>query len=1363
MKHKMWSRLLSMALAVMMIVSIVPNSAFAEAANEITSTSQVQEIPAEETQTPEEVTVPEAETPAEPSTEPAPTEEPVAEPTAEPTVEPTAEPTQAPAESAVPSDQPSAEPTAAPEAPETPNASAQPSETPAASATPAPSESPVPSETPEPTETPEVTEEPVVLNEKEYTVSAETSDGVKVEVTVPAETLPEGAELKVDRLAEGSEDYNAAQKTLEENGVEFDGFAALDIRFEMNGEEVEPVQPVQVKIIANNVLPEEVDPATVAVQHLKENEDGTVTVENVAVAETVDENTVQADMPAMIVAVPAEEQAGEAQPAEEPGIVTADGSALIAEFTVDRFSHFTVTWEGWRTNRITVQYVDKNDVNHEVDVPDAPTGNIDADKGKLESLDTYKEYATNAGYEVTDVQVYNDSGCRQARNVSSIQYKDEKLQYRASGEWKRFSDGDVLKILCYKPVEYTPVDTVDSYGEGVKLYMVDFASEWTAGEMGVKTEYGNGSRKTGLVKNELGADGFPVSQTNKSLSQWFDPSKNADMIAANNLFLQSEYDNSGYFYYSGSDNFATIMEGESYQHKSDGATLKDFTVYNQLASPSSDTSQFYFRRGNFLPFNTLSDEGKIANRNLYDYLGNALEYGDPRYNEPLYSVDENDVDFYFGMYMAADFVYPKNGQVNNQDMVFEFTGDDDMWVFIDGKLVLDLGGRHDALTGTINFATGEVVEYNSAKPGQQANTTESKLWDKLDITEDQYFSKDFAAYTKHTIKMFYMESGAGASNLRIKFNLPTIPDNSLDVTKNLQKTNNDALDEYLQKTMTYRFQVLNTDGTSRIKTGDKYEIYENNIQVSTGTVGENDIFTLKAGQTARFIGQFPADSSPYVVKELIPDGASGQYEGIIYEVSGKGETATIESETGEIGDIKFNGYSTEPISPADGSATIVYTNQVTTEAEKWSMLKITKELTNGQQPVPGDVFQMYVTLNGEPLAVGTQYTVTGQADPKTVKEKGMIELQAGESATLPVLADVTFKVTEQKLSNAYGFVKYEYSDADAEEPVDKVETDQGKGISGYVNTAGNFEVTVTNSRNYGDVTITKTIKNDANLTDQQLEKIKSKLTFTLKKGADTEDTVSGTKLSWQTDGAGNLVGTYTFYNKEEGDYTVTESVGDSTPANVILNVKIDGVKTQIVNGGYTSGSGKLTVPGSVKFAFDNIYELGNGTLQINKKLIDKDGNDFAGYGKGKDVFSFQIKADTGIDKGKVWYMQVDGDGAAYYSEENGQKLTSLTLPSGEYTVTELDNINYTFTSVSALKNGVNEGEADNKNHSITVTVSGNETTQVTFTNRANNPGMTDGSGVINKFVEKDGKITFEKIWIANDDDEQSLLQQDGNQ
>ena len=169
MKHKMWSRLLSMVLAVMMIASIVPSSAFAEAASEIVASSQATVEVAEET---EEVTLPEEETPAaeepvavEPTAEPDPTEEPVAEPTAEPVTEseqPAAEPTQAPAETVAPSEEPSAEPTAAPEGTETPEGTTVPTETPAASATPAPSESPVPSETPVPTETPAPSEEPAI-------------------------------------------------------------------------------------------------------------------------------------------------------------------------------------------------------------------------------------------------------------------------------------------------------------------------------------------------------------------------------------------------------------------------------------------------------------------------------------------------------------------------------------------------------------------------------------------------------------------------------------------------------------------------------------------------------------------------------------------------------------------------------------------------------------------------------------------------------------------------------------------------------------------------------------------------------------------------------------------------------------------------------------------------------------------------------------------------------------------------------------------------------------------------------------------------------------------------------------------------
>ena len=177
-----------------------------------------------------------------------------------------------------------------------------------------------------------------------------------------------------------------------------------------------------------------------------------------------------------------------------------------------------------------------------------------------------------------------------------------------------------------------------------------------------------------------------------------------------------------------------------------------------------------------MPYNSISADRVSSNRNLYDEYGNELEADDERYGEPLYLTDGT--DYQFGMYMEANFIQPRDGVVQQTDdnMRFEFHGDDDLWIYIDNVLILDIGGVHDAHSGYIDFATGEVVIYDSITSGttQERRTTLYELfrtagrmpdssevvaWDNEKVddyftrTEDRhYILKD---YSPHKIKMFY--------------------------------------------------------------------------------------------------------------------------------------------------------------------------------------------------------------------------------------------------------------------------------------------------------------------------------------------------------------------------------------------------------------------------------------------------------------------------------------------------------------------------------------------------------------------------------------------------------------------------------
>lgn len=132
------------------------------------------------------------------------------------------------------------------------------------------------------------------------------------------------------------------------------------------------------------------------------------------------------------------------------------------------------------------------------------------------------------------------------------------------------------------------------------------------------------------------------------------------------------------------------------------------------------------------------------------------------YNENQYSTDGGLVNYYFGMYMEVDFYLPNdvatggNKLSDGSEMIFNFSGDDDIWIFIDDELVLDMGGIHNLQYGSMNFSTGVTIIQGT---------------DGKEIQNTTYGSLPSIGAGSHTIKVYYMERGAYLSNLKVEFNV----------------------------------------------------------------------------------------------------------------------------------------------------------------------------------------------------------------------------------------------------------------------------------------------------------------------------------------------------------------------------------------------------------------------------------------------------------------------------------------------------------------------------------------------------------------------------------------------------------------
>ena len=301
----------------------------------------------------------------------------------------------------------------------------------------------------------------------------------------------------------------------------------------------------------------------------------------------------------------------------------------------------------------------------------------------------------------------------------------------------------------------------------------------------------------GLVANTTNADGAPL--LNETTSPTVEPHFNKEFLLgenSKNAKLGEVYDNVA-FPFTKNQIFDEDQGVDYWCFDS-----KDTTLYLKQNSEQNSDSKYFLQE---------STDNRERSVNVNASSSPQGHYGYFPFNETATAGAASTYNYGFGTKLQMDFTLTDDGKVETNKIVdgkkektsikFFFSGDDDVWVFIDGKLALDVGGAHGKVSGLLEFGEGSqgknsVTAYVSkVKQGGTSGSDQDKNSVKT-VTYNGEVIKFYAQGTtlndldkgkKHTLTMYYMERGMWESNMAVAFNFPD--NNELQVQKEVDLTN----------------------------------------------------------------------------------------------------------------------------------------------------------------------------------------------------------------------------------------------------------------------------------------------------------------------------------------------------------------------------------------------------------------------------------------------------------------------------------------------------------------------------------------------------------------------------------------------